>query len=44
MAVEAKTAPKSMYKGKNYYFCSPAHKQEFDATPAKFIEAAGAGR
>ena len=41
MAVEAKNAPKSAYKGKNYYFCSQAHKQEFDAAPAKFVETAG---
>lgn len=41
MAVEAKNAPKSSYKGKNYYFCSQAHKQEFDAAPAKFVETAG---
>ena len=41
MAVEAKNAPKSAYKGKNYYFCSQAHKQEFDAAPAKFVETSG---
>jgi YHS domain-containing protein/putative intracellular protease/amidase len=41
MAVEAKNAPKSVYKGKNYYFCSQAHQQEFDAAPAKFVGAAG---
>src|SRR5690242_2059274 len=41
MAVEAKNAPKSSYKGKNYYFCSQAHKQEFDAAPGKFVETAG---
>ena len=44
MAVDAKAAPKSVYKGKNYYFCSQAHKQEFDSAPAKFVETAGAGR
>jgi putative intracellular protease/amidase/YHS domain-containing protein len=41
MAVDAKSAPKSAYKGKNYYFCSQAHKQEFDAAPAKFVETGG---
>ncbi len=41
MAVDAKTAPKSVYKGKNYYFCSQAHKQEFDGAPGKFVETAG---
>ena len=41
MAVDAKNAPKSAYKGKNYYFCSQAHKGEFDAAPAKFVETGG---
>jgi len=41
MAVDAKSAPKSAYKGKNYYFCSQAHKQEFEAAPAKFVETGG---
>jgi YHS domain-containing protein/putative intracellular protease/amidase len=44
MAVDAKTAPKSVYKGKTYYFCSGDHKQQFDAAPGKFVETAGAGR
>ncbi|HET7750680.1 MAG TPA: DJ-1/PfpI family protein [Terriglobales bacterium] len=44
MAVDAKGAPKSAYKGKNYYFCSQAHKQDFDSAPAKFVETAGGGR
>jgi putative intracellular protease/amidase/YHS domain-containing protein len=41
MAVDAKTAPKSVYKDKSYYFCSQAHKREFDAAPVKFVETAG---
>jgi YHS domain-containing protein/putative intracellular protease/amidase len=41
MAVDAKTAPRSVYEGKNYYFCSQAHKQEFEAAPGKFVETAG---
>jgi YHS domain-containing protein/putative intracellular protease/amidase len=41
MAVDAKSAPKSAYKGKNYYFCSQAHKREFEAAPEKFVETAG---
>ena len=40
MAVDAKTAPKSAYKGKTYYFCSGAHKLQFDAAPGKFVETA----
>ncbi len=36
MDVDTSTAPKSVYKGKTYYFCSQAHKALFDATPEKF--------
>ncbi|HUE52281.1 MAG TPA: DJ-1/PfpI family protein [Terriglobales bacterium] len=32
-------ALKSVYKGKNYYFCSPDHKEMFDKAPAKFAAA-----
>lgn len=37
MAVDVASAPTSAYKGKTYYFCSPDHKAQFDAAPAKFI-------
>lgn len=37
MDVDPKTSPKSVYKGKTYYFCSPDHKQQFDAAPAKWL-------
>ncbi len=37
MDVDIATAPKSLYKGKTYYFCSMQHKELFDATPDKFI-------
>jgi putative intracellular protease/amidase/YHS domain-containing protein len=30
---------KSVYKGKNYYFCSPDHKELFDKAPDKFANA-----
>lgn len=36
MDVDAATAPKSAYKGKTYYFCSQAHKADFDAAPEKW--------
>jgi len=39
MDVDPKFAPTSVYKGKTYYFCSDEHKKQFDAAPAKFIEA-----
>jgi transcriptional regulator GlxA family with amidase domain/YHS domain-containing protein len=32
-------ALKSVYKSKNYYFCSPDHKETFDRAPAKFADA-----
>lgn len=40
MAVDPATAPKSVYKGKTYYFCSGNHKQQFDAGPSQFVQAA----
>ena len=36
MDVDPATAPKSLYKGKTYYFCSQGDKDRFDATPDKF--------
>jgi putative intracellular protease/amidase/YHS domain-containing protein len=36
MEVDSKTAPKSVYKGKTYYFCSADHKAQFDAAPEKW--------
>jgi transcriptional regulator GlxA family with amidase domain/YHS domain-containing protein len=38
MDVDPKTSPNSVYKGKTYYFCMPGHKQQFDATPEKFVK------
>src|SRR5664279_375261 len=35
MDVDRANAPKSVYKGKTYYFCSPDHKATFDAAPEK---------
>lgn len=39
MDVDPKTAEKSVYNDKTYYFCMPQHKQQFDATPQKFVKA-----
>jgi len=39
MDVDPKTALKSAYQGKTYYFCSPDHKAMFDAAPARFLDA-----
>jgi putative intracellular protease/amidase/YHS domain-containing protein len=39
MDVDLKTAPKSVHQGKTYYFCSSAHQQQFEATPAQFLKA-----
>jgi putative intracellular protease/amidase/YHS domain-containing protein len=39
MDVDPKTADKSVYKDKTYYFCMPKHKEQFDETPQKFVKA-----
>jgi putative intracellular protease/amidase/YHS domain-containing protein len=38
MEVDPGTAPKSVFKGKTYYFCSTDDKEQFDAAPAKWLE------
>jgi transcriptional regulator GlxA family with amidase domain len=37
MEVDPKTALRSEYKGKRYYFCSEDHKKQFDAAPEKWL-------
>jgi len=39
MDVDPKVAPKSVFKGATYYFCSEDEKKTFDAAPDKFITA-----
>jgi YHS domain-containing protein/putative intracellular protease/amidase len=39
MDIDSKTADRSVYKGKTYYFCMPGHKQQFDTAPEKFVKA-----
>ncbi len=39
MDVDPATAPKSVFKGKTYYFCSDDDKKTFDAAPDKFATA-----
>jgi putative intracellular protease/amidase len=39
MDVDPSSAPKSVYKGKTYYFCMSGHKEQFDRSPDRFIEA-----
>jgi putative intracellular protease/amidase/YHS domain-containing protein len=39
MDVDPKTAPKSVFKNKAYYFCSDQDKATFDAGPDKFVKA-----
>jgi transcriptional regulator GlxA family with amidase domain len=39
MDVDPATAPRSVFKGKTYYFCSDEDKKAFDASPDKFVEA-----
>jgi YHS domain-containing protein len=43
MMVDERTAPRSEYKGKTYYFMNPIHQEMFGKDPEKFIKAA-AGR
>jgi YHS domain-containing protein len=37
MTVDIKTAEKTKYKGKTYYFCSKDEKETFEKTPDKFV-------
>jgi len=39
MDVDVKTAPKSVFKGTTYYFCSDDDKKTFDSAPDKFATA-----
>jgi transcriptional regulator GlxA family with amidase domain len=39
MAIDPSNAPKTVYNGKTYYFCSSNHKATFDAAPADFVNA-----
>src|SRR2546423_371739 len=39
MDVDPKAAPRSVYKGTTYYFCSDVDKKTFDAAPDKFVDA-----
>ena len=39
MDVDPANSPKSVYKGKTYYFCMPGHKQQFDRSPDRYLEA-----
>jgi YHS domain-containing protein/putative intracellular protease/amidase len=39
MDVDPATAPKSVFKGTTYYFCSDDDKKTFDAAPEKFVSA-----
>ncbi len=36
MDVDEKTALKATYKGKTYYFCSPACKKTFEGSPEQY--------
>ena len=43
MDVDPKIAPKSVFRGATYYFCSEDDKKTFDAAPEKFITAIAPG-
>lgn len=38
MEIDPANAPKSVFRGKTYAFCSPDHKQQFDAAPEKWLD------
>ena len=38
MEVDPASAPRSLYDGKTYYFCMPAHKVVFDKAPGQFLD------
>lgn len=38
MTVDPKTAEKSVYKGKTYYFCSKEDKDKFERSPEKYVK------
>lgn len=38
MEVDPKTADKSLYKGKTYYFCARTEKEAFDKAPEKYLK------
>ena len=40
MQVDPQTAPKSVYQGHTYYFCSLACKQSFEENPKEYAEKA----
>jgi len=37
MPVDPKLAEKSVYNGKNYYFCSKGDKEKFEQSPEKYL-------
>lgn len=38
MEVDPKSAPKSEFQGKTYYFCSLQCKQAFDENPKEYVD------
>ncbi len=40
MQVDEQKAPKSEYKGKEYYFCSLDCKEQFDNDPQRYTQVA----
>jgi YHS domain-containing protein len=41
MDVDPKVAPRAVYAGKTYYFCSTDHKEQFEKDPKSFTSTAG---
>ncbi len=38
MDIDRAKSPKSVYKGKTYFFCSDGHKAQFDEAPQKWVK------
>jgi putative intracellular protease/amidase/YHS domain-containing protein len=43
MDVDVASAPRSLYLGHTYYFCTTSHKTLFDSAPDRFMKLVGAG-
>ncbi len=41
MEIDPAVAPQSIYAGRTYYFCMPAHKVAFDKAPQVYLDADG---
>jgi YHS domain-containing protein len=38
MSVDGKKAPKAVYRGREFYFCSESCKKTFEKNPEKYVK------